>query len=89
MFVDVFQILIKIFSAYDLFSKYFKVNNTQCYQFFENHAQKHTHTLHKYHIPYIPIIQGCKIPFPKKELENYGCVTCILFMPWRMYKDNQ
>ncbi len=89
MYVDVFQILIKKNSPYDFFSKYSKVNNTQYYQFFENHPQKHTHTLQKYKIPYIPIIQGCKIPLPKKELENYGCVIFILFMPWRMYKNYQ
>jgi len=33
----------KIFSPYKFVSKYFKVNITQYYQFFENHPTKNTH----------------------------------------------
>jgi hypothetical protein len=53
----------------------------------EHHPQKHTHILHKYNIPCIPTLQGYKIPSPKNELENYACAICILFTPWRTYRD--
>jgi hypothetical protein len=78
---NIFNIFEYLF-PYEFFNKVNKLNITHCNWFHQNHPQHDIHSLYKYKILKIPIIQNYMIPSQINDLENYVRSICILFSSW-------
>jgi len=87
--IDCWQIPIhsNFLCPYEFSSKIDKINNICFRRFNSEHFQYNTHSLYKFKIPKIPILQNYIIPSQKNDPENYTQAICILFTSWHTFFD--
>jgi len=72
---------------YEFSIKTNKINNICCHRFNSEHPQYNTHSIYKFKVQKILVLQCYTIHSQKNDLQNYTRAFCILFTSWHTIFD--